>query len=454
MSRPGRRRVGVLDLPWILMEARHPMHVAGVLVCRLPADASASFVPDLVRTMKRTAPSEPFDRRLHRRGLGRVWPWWESVAQVELDEHVRIDALDRPGTDRELAALVSQFHGEPLALTRPPWQLRFVTGLDERRFAIYAKFHHALVDGVGATRILLSALSADPMDRGRPPFWAPEAGDGHAASRGGERPRVGHLLGAARSAGRELLGAGTAAYRAPRTILNPAIGARRQVTTMTVDIARLRRVAGAIGGTINDVYLTACSSALRRYLDDAGALPHSPVVAAVPVSVRAPDGDRAGNAITFAFVPLPTDVEGAANRAAATIAATTIAKADLATVPRPAMAAYTVLTMAPVIAAQVLGLGARARPMFNLAVSNVPGPSDTQFYNGVELLGIHPVSLLQAGQALNVTALSCGGRLHITFTASPDALAGTHRLAHYVTDALDELEDAHEGPDTPARPAR
>ena len=161
----------------------------------------------------------------------------------------------------------------------------------------------------------------------------------------------------------------------------------------------------------------------------------------MPVSVR-PEGTLSGNAITFAFISLATDVADHAQRAARIVDSTQASKAHLAGLSKDVINAYTVLTMAPLIFSQLLGLGARVPPMFNVVISSVPGSRQRLHYNGAAVTDIYPVSLLQSGQALNITALSYLDRLNVTITGCEAWLPGVARLATLCASALLELEDA------------
>lgn len=437
------RPLGPLDLPWVLMDTRrHPMHVAGLIICRPPDDAAADFVAGLVQDMRGfTASTDPFNRRLHRRGRGSIWPHWETVTGVHLDQHVHHDALPAPGDERELRILVSALHRTPLDLTQPLWQIHVIEGLEQNRFAIYAKFHHCLVDGIGAIRILQSAFSTDSSALDTPPIWAYRRSGARRPPPSRRRDSVRAIPRAVHAAADHTFGRAAAKpYSAPRSILNIAITSERTVSTVSCDLGRLRRLAAAMHGSINDAYVTVCSTALRNFLIEVDALPARPLTATLPVSVRTADGEDLGNAITFAFVSLASDISNCRERTARIIASTTAAKARLAGLPKQVIDAYTVLTMAPFIASQILGLGARTAPMFNVAISNIPGPREPLFYNRAPVLEIFPVSILQSGQALNITALSYADRLNITFTACDAFGHDVHRLALHCTEALAELE--------------
>jgi WS/DGAT/MGAT family acyltransferase len=443
------KSVAVLDYPWVAMESpQHPMHVGGLIILQAPEHAPADFVANWVESMREhRTPSPPFNRRLARRGLGRLWPRWESVEEIELDFHLRHSALPWPGGERELGVLVSRLHRTQLDMAEPLWELHVIEGLHHDRFAIYVKVHHSLMDGVAAIRTLRWALTTDPGRRDMRPMWAfdrePRSTPmpGHLQPR---RPReVLHDLGAAVGAvgGSER----RRPYTAPRSVLNGPITPQRRVFTQSVDLDRMRQVARAIDGTVNDVLVATCAGGLRRYLLDIDALPANSLVASMPVSVRSEDGGDAAakaNAISFMFATMGTDLADPRARVAVIKDSVAQAKQHLAGIPTAAVDVYTSLTMGRFIAAQVTGLGAVGKPMFNVLISNVPGPREKLYYNGAEVLGLYPLSVLQSGQVLNITALSYDTHLNLAFTACPSRLPHIQRLGLHCADALEELAEA------------
>jgi WS/DGAT/MGAT family acyltransferase len=377
------------------------------------------------------------------------------VDEIELDYHLRHSALPWPGGERELGVLVSRLHRTQLDLSQPLWELHVIEGLHDDRFAIYVKVHHSLMDGVAAIRTLRWALTTDPDRRGMRPMWAYDREPQTTPMPGHLQPRkardVVHDVGAAVAAvGR---GERRKPYTAPRSVLNTPITPQRRISTQTFAIDRLRRVAKAVEGTLNDVLVAICAGGLRRYLLDIDALPAESLVASMPVSVRSEDVADKANAISFMFATMGTDVAEPRARVEVIKESIAAAKAHLDAIPTEAVDLYTSLTMGRFIASQVTGLGAVGRPMFNVLISNVPGPREKLYYNGAEVLGLYPLSVLQSGQVLNITALSYDASVNVAFTACPSALPHIQRLALYCADALDELEATYLETGRSSRPA-
>jgi diacylglycerol O-acyltransferase len=231
-------------------------------------------------------------------------------------------------------------------------------------------------------------------------------------------------------------------FRAPRSVLNGRINAPRRFATQDYPIDRLKTVAKAAGGSLNDVFLAICGGALRRYLDDLGQLPTESLTANVPVSVRPEGTNNVGNAITFLYASLGTDVADPVERIAAIRASTQVAKGRLPQAGGVMMDAYTSVLMGPFLAPAVLGIGGFGPPDANLVISNVPGVREPRYFNGSRLEAYFPMSLLFHGQALNITAVSNADNLCIGFTGCRDTLPHLQRIAVYCGEALAELEKA------------
>ena len=231
-------------------------------------------------------------------------------------------------------------------------------------------------------------------------------------------------------------------FDAPRSVLNGRVREKRRFATQQFPLARLRAVAQAGDCTLNDVVLALCGGALRAFLLERGALPDKPLTAGIPVSVRPKDDEGAGNAISFIVATLGTDIAEPLARLQAIKASVRFAKAHVQTLPRAAMMQYTMLLMAPTIITLLTGIGGRTPPMFNITVSNVPGPDKPLYFRGAELLSIYPASIVTHGQALNITCESYAGLMNFGFTACHTSVPGIQHVAVYSADALRELEAA------------
>jgi WS/DGAT/MGAT family acyltransferase len=229
---------------------------------------------------------------------------------------------------------------------------------------------------------------------------------------------------------------------------------KRRFATQQFPMERLRGLAGAAECTLNDVVLAICGGALRRFLGERDSLPEASLTAGIPVSVRPADDEGSGNAITFIIATLGTDIAEPRERLGAIRKSVQHAKQHVQGLPRQAMLQYTVLLMAPTLLTLLTGIGGRTRPMFNVTISNVPGPDQPLYFRGAELTAIYPASIVTHGQALNITCESYAGSMNFGFTACHASLPGMQRLAVYAEDALAELEAAVVRPIKAARKPR
>jgi WS/DGAT/MGAT family acyltransferase len=452
-----RKPLNLLDLSFVLMETRQtPMHVAGLQTFVPPPDAPRDFprqVYEYLRSFPVTAP--PFNYRLRGVGPGHLLPSFEEVEKVDLDYHLRHSALPYPGGERELGVLVSRLHSNPMDFDRPLWEIHLIEGLQGGRFAMYGKLHHSLADGVSGVGLL--NFSEDPKKSRTPPIWAQErtrkARAGKPAGALDILPSV--LTSQARalpSLLKGLAGSATAAIglradpdfaslaEAPRTILNTNITPQRRVATQATSLARMKAIGEAAGGSVNDVLLAACSGALRRYLAEIDELPRKSLIASIPVALPRDTSEAGGNAISFANVRLGTDLEDVRERFDLIRRSSAAGRAYLRQMTGPALIDYTVLISSPQMLTRLPGIGSRVPPIYNVIISNVPGPRGKLYFLGAEMEAYYPISALAHGQALNITVMSYAGGLFFGFTACHDRVPHMQRLAVYVGEALDELE--------------
>jgi len=464
------KRLSPSDQLFLYGESREQMmHVAAMMPFSPPPDASPDVLRDLMDEVRSGANVErPWNMRLRTPDI--LWnplQAWVDEPDVDLEYHVRRSALPSPGDERELGILVSRLHGHHIDFHRPPWEVHFIEGLEGGRFALYVKVHHSLVDGFTAMRVLSNALSKDPNERDRPLFFSiPPTAPG---SRGpsdhplaARRPRdeqpglhfpellamVREQYGATRTALRALRKLFTAERdlvsprEAPKCLLNARISKSRRFATQSIDTARLKAVAKSAGGTVNDVVLALSAASLRRYLLEQDALPHDPLIAMVPVAVRAQDDAGGGNSVGAILVSLATNVDDPAARLTAIIESTTHAKHQLQGMSRAAILQYSAMLLTPAFLQMLPLTAGHLPPTFNLVISNVPGPDHELYFRGARLEASYPMSIPVHGQALNITCNSYAGQMCFGFTGCRDTLPHLQHLAVFCGEAMTELEAA------------
>ena len=467
-----RSRLNPLDAAWVMTETRAtPNHVGALLIFTLPEGAPRDYLRSLMHEFRSCSGgfAAPWNRRLNQAFSLNPLPEWIEADDIDLEAHVRHAALPWPGGERELGELVGRLHSTPIDLSRPPWECTIIEGLEDDRFALFVKMHHSLIDGISGMRLLQQAMSSDANKSLQlPPFWsaagtaAPKRRQAPDCEPGPEPTMANVMSGAAQAlrsqlrSAPQLLGAfgkmlkrvgdhddGMALpFAAPLSALNGRVREKRRFATQQFALTRLRALADAADCTLNDVVLAICGGSLRRFLLERDSLPGKSLTAGIPVSVRPKDDEGSGNAISFIVATLGTDIDDAAERLAAIRASVRHAKAHVQALPRQAMMQYTVLLMAPTIVTLLGGIGGRTRPMFNVTISNVPGPEKPLYFRGARLEAIYPASIVTHGQALNITCQSYAGTMDFGFTGCHSSVPSLQKLAVYAAEALEELEAA------------
>ncbi|HWA66638.1 MAG TPA: wax ester/triacylglycerol synthase family O-acyltransferase [Mycobacteriales bacterium] len=447
------------DQAFLLPETRdQPMHVGGLQLFTPPEGAGRDYLEDVYAEMLAIEEIAPLFRRRIHRSVGTLGQWvWQEDKELDLEHHVRHSALPRPGRIRELLALVSRLHSTLLDRQRPLWELHLIEGLEDGRFAIYSKLHHAVMDGVSAMRLMQSSLTTDPDDMSlRAPYIAREIGPGHSTS-SGFSPAV--LAGLAREAVSETVALGPLALRAadrllreqaaalpspaPRTILNGAITGSRRFAAQSWPLERLQVIRKQAGVTLNDVVLALCSGALRAYLDEQQELPEASLVAMVPVHLSAiGKGTSAGNNVGAILTSLGTDQPDPARRLETIVESMQHGKDLLASLSRVQAVALSAVAMAPLAMSSFFGINRLLPPPFNLVISNVPGPKEPLWSQGARLEAFYPLSIPTVGQALNITVTSYVENMEFGLTGCRRHVPHLQRLLTHLDTALDELEVA------------
>ncbi len=456
-------RLSPLDASFLyLEEPTTAMHVGGVLLFD-PPDGRPFDYPALTQLISDRIALVPRYRQRVRFVPGHLAnPVWVDDPDFDLGYHVRRSALPRPGTLEQLRELVARVQSRQLDRSRPLWEMYLVEGLEDGRSAIISKTHHAMVDGLSAVDIGQVLLDLTPTPRATPPdAWSPARPPGAPALVAEavldwlRRPaevagtvRTGVLD--LRRAGSRLLStatgllaaARTTVHTAPASPLNVTIGEQRRFGMAASELDQYKRVRKAHGGTVNDVVLATVAGALRAWLLTRGepVRPGSTVRALVPVSVRPPGEEGGGgNRVSSYLVDLPVGEPDPVVRLHQVSFAMRGHKESNQSVGADALVA-----MAGFAPPTLHALGARVassmtRRLFNLVVTNVPGPQFPLYAAGAQMLQMYPVVPLAKGQALSVGLTSYNGGVFYGLNADRDAMPDVDVLAGCLTESLQEL---------------
>jgi WS/DGAT/MGAT family acyltransferase len=471
---PNRDRLTGLDASFLHLEhdSAH-MHVAGVTVF----DGGAPAYEELVEQIRLRLHLVPrYRQRLAFVPFNQGRPVWVDDPYFNLTYHVRHTALPRPGGEEQLKRLAGRVVSQPLDRTRPLWELWLVEGLTEDRFALLSKTHHALVDGISGVDIatVLFDTAPEPMPVAAPDQeWIPRP-----------LPSSAQLLADAllerTIAPREIVRGVRAAFRGPRTVakkatdtlialgalawagLQPAppspfnvkIGPHRRFTWLQGDLTDFKAIKNALGGTVNDVVLAVVAGALGRYMRLHGDSTEGVVLKAmVPMSTRA-DVERGalGNRVTAMWAPLPVGMTDPVERLHTITSAMRGVKESGQAVGAEVLTRLSGFAP-PTIMAQAARLQARQR-LFNLVVTNVPGPQFPLYLLGRELVSIYPMVPLAKNTALGIALMSYNGQLSFGLTTDYDALPDVQMLIEELASSIEELRAAATMPEGNGRGGR
>jgi WS/DGAT/MGAT family acyltransferase len=431
-------RLAALDAAFVKLDRLGAPYVVGaVLVFERAPVATAGGSLDRARLLAYVAAS--LDRLpRYRQRLGKMpilrHPVWIDDRALDLEHHVRF--LPRPGdgSPAELDALAGRLLSQPLDPDRPPWEMWFVDGLAGDRFAVIAKVHHCLVDGVAGVRLLQEILRGVP-DATLPPrlAWSPERAPGLSLL----ADEVTHRARGLTTLRRRIPGEPRRLARALAALLwrslhpaseagiNPLrIGHRRAVARLAVPMAEVLRTKRQHGVTVNDVVLAAVTGGVRRFLLERGVAISRlrDFRAMVPASTHELSSTTlSGNRVALMLARLPLDEPDAERRLRLVHEITVGLKARADEIAAGELLVQVSDVTIPSILPGVLALSLAQRG-FNVVVTNIPGPPFPLYLLGARLVSFHPVVNLWPRQTFGVALISYDGTLHVAVSADPDAV--------------------------------
>jgi len=435
-------RLTPVDASFLHQEGDHShMHIGGVTVLEGPPPTMDEFL-EQIRLRLHLVPR--YRQKLAYTVLDSGRPVWIDDPSFSLEYHIRHTALPAPGGQEELQDLTARIFSQQLDRSKPLWEMWLIEGLEEDRFALITKTHHALIDGIAGVDLatVLFDLSPDPppMPRsGRPWRPRPEPSSAQLIASGligavrtgvaiaeGALDAVAHperAINRARDAAEgvgEIIWAGL--NPAPETPLNVPIGPHRRFVAVTNDLNDFKMVKGAFGGTVNDVVLAVVAGALRSFMISRGRRTEGlEMRALVPVSVRT-EGEHAegGNRIVVMRGPLPVYIADPVHRLRFVSSSMAGLKESKQALGAEVIAGAQNFAP-PTILAQASRLNFSTR-LFNLIVTNVPGPQFPLYVLGREMLQVVPVAFLPENHALAIAIMSYNGQMNFGLLGDFDAL--------------------------------
>jgi len=454
-------RLSALDVSFLTNETSSAhMHVGGVMIFEGPPPS----YDDLVEHVRSRAHLVPrFHQKLAYPPAQTGRPFWIDDPTFNLEYHIRHSALPAPGSEEQLRRMTGRIFSQQLDRSKPLWELWLVQGLTRKRFALLTKTHHSLVDGVSGVDIATVLFDLQPVPDPVEPDtdWVPDPEPSQATmlARGIEdvaKAPIGlarRLQGAIEHPERAIARVGEAvegigeigwalANPAPDVPLNVPIGSHRRFEWIRSDLDHFKRVKNAFGGTVNDVVLAVVSGALRAWLHGRGVRTDGlELRAQVPVSTRGTDErGQLGNQIVALRTPLPVYIEDPVARLQRVSESMGDVKNSKQAVGAEVISRFNDFAP-PTLLAQAARLNFSTR-LFNVVVTNVPGPQMPLYILGRELEDIFPVGFLPPNQALFVAVMSYNGQVNFGLLADYDAVDDVGVIATAIERALAELVEA------------
>jgi WS/DGAT/MGAT family acyltransferase len=458
-------RLSGLDASFLYFESGSMlMHVCGLFVLdqsTMTEDYEFGRVRD--RIADRVGGNPMFRRKLHSPMLNLDHPVWIEDEDFDIEHHVHRAIVPAPGNRDQLAALCGDIAAQQLDRNRPLWEMWVLEGIEDGSVGVMTKMHHATVDGVSGASLVseLCSLEPDaaPLSAGQPKTSPPK------------RPSDTRIVvdGALRLATRPVKFArlmpstlGTATgwiersrrgramptpFTAPRTSFNGTITGHRSVAFVRMDLADVKEVKNAFGCTVNDVVLTMCSGALRKYLADRDELPEQSLLAMVPVSVHGKSDAPGTNKVSGMFASLASDIADPVQRLSAIAEQNLVAKEHHKALSASLLQDWAQFAAPNTFALAVrvyskLRLAERHPVIHNLVISNVPGPPMPIYFMGGRIIGFYPFGPVFHGAGLNITVLSNDGHLDVGLIACRELAPDLWDLADDMPIALEELRSA------------
>ncbi|KRR23953.1 WS/DGAT/MGAT family O-acyltransferase [Bradyrhizobium retamae] len=509
------KKLSSLDASFLYLETPEmPMHVGSMAIFRLPEGYKGDFFEEFKAMIASRLHIAPILKaRLEKAPLDIDHPSWVEDDQFDIDRHIFRASLPAPRDRATLERIVGWMHAKLLNRARPLWEFYVFEGMKDNEIGLYSKMHHACIDGGAGAALTSMIYDITPVPRQVDPPTARKVApeprdiaanlidsyqqlwtqpfDPKAAPKSLELPRSGksdlgsilfdnamfQIESAVKFASSiptmlksvsDVVGKvsdpksrdSLASMASPPTILNKTISSERSFAGTSISLSRAKALAKTSGGKLNDVVLALSSGVVRRYLISQGALPNKSLTAAVPISLREEGNADANNQVFGMICAIATNVDDPKTRLETIIAQSTKSK-EMSHPLRALMPQVSNLSMlgAPIVTQILALLYSRSNlsdvlpPAANITVSNVPGPRQTLYAAGAELLHIFPVSISTHGIALNITVQSYRDQLDFGFIAGANIIPHVHILCDMLPVEFEALEAAFAPPPSMTRAA-
>ena len=463
-------RLSALDVSFLTNESSSAhMHVGAIMIFEGPPPSYDDLLAH-VRSRLHLVPR--FRQKLAHPPVPTGRPFWVDDPAFNLEYHVRHSALPSPGSEEQLRNMAGRVFSQQLDRTKPLWELWMVQGLTRKRFALVTKTHHALVDGVSGVDIATVLFDVKPVPEPAEPDheWIPNptpssaellARDAEGLVQAPVRflRRLEHAIEHPRRTVKQVGEAAEAlgevgwnfARPAPDVPLNLPVGSHRRFEWVRADLASFKKIKDGFGGTVNDVVIAVVAGALRHWLHGRGIRTEGlELRAQVPVSIRAEDEHgKLGNRIAVVRGPVPVYVDDPVERLASVRKEMKGVKQSKQALGAEVISRFNDFAP-PTLLAQSARVNFSTR-LFNLVITNVPGPQIPLYVLGRELEDVFPVGFLPPEQALFVAIMSYNGEINFGLLGDYDVMYDLDVVAEGIEHSLAELVEAAEvSQETPA----
>jgi WS/DGAT/MGAT family acyltransferase len=455
------KKLTALDMLFLTMESsKAPTHAGVLQIFDLPRNAGPGYVDRVYKAFLKAKPAAPFNCYPDMSALN--GPRWREAEDFDSNYHVRRIALPTPGNDEQLMTLVSHLYPGLLDRRLPLWECYLIEGLQDGRFAVFLKVHHAYGDGMSGARALFHTMNDKPKAATITPIWAYEQPVQKKTPRvetktiaklekafSGAVKQVSSLSGASRELlqiGAQVLGLlpqdSKLPFSAPASSLHrPFHSGARNFAYGSISLTSVKTIARKCDATVNDVVMTICDHAMVQYLSEKGEAPQQALTGLMAVSTRAKGDRSSSNAAAVALTGLGEPGVDIVTRLQQVNRETCKVKEDIKGKSSETLFySNLVMTIATQLSMQIPGLNDRLPPAANLFVSNIPGMTDKPMYLGSALMsGVYTAPIVQAGLPVNITLGSYHNQLCFGFGAASEVMPDTTHYASLCFQAFDEL---------------
>lgn len=433
-----------------------PKHVAGLQIFKAPDNYKGNFTRDLFDSlMSQDEIKKPFNLKLKKQLTGQYY--WKEDDNIDLSYHVRFAMLPQPGNESQLLHFVEHQHETLLDRNRPLWEMVLIDGLEDNKFAIYLKAHHAFTDGAKANQLLMSYLSKQ-TDSPMTAFWNIEREqkekelDNMLTSITKTSKKLSDQVKSIPSLTKlttKLLFQAANVYKAdmptpfmaPKTPFSVSPKRARRAAVSALPLNRVKRLGKMTGATINDVVVTICDMAIHNYLASKNFNLKKPLVAQMPMSLREAGDTVSNNQVAISLVELAYRGESPLERLMTIKDSCIKLKNETRLLTKEALTSYTMASQGLAVVSELFNLDTVLPPMGNVLISNVPGPREPLYMMGAKMEQCFPISVLPPGMSLNITLYSYNGLINVGLVSCRSALPDLTDLADYVSNAFLELEN-------------